>query len=44
MDQPSRSPDLAPADLWLFPEIKNEPTGKHFPALKTLYRKAAAGA
>jgi hypothetical protein len=30
MDLPSYSPDLAPADFWLFPKLKSVLKGKRF--------------
>jgi hypothetical protein len=30
MDHPPYSPDLAPADVWLFPELKSVLKGKRF--------------
>jgi hypothetical protein len=30
MDNLLHSPDLAPADFWLFPELKSVLKGKHF--------------
>jgi transposase len=30
MDQPLYSPDLAPADFWLFPKLKSVLKRKHF--------------
>jgi hypothetical protein len=30
MDHPLYSPDLAPADIWLFPELKSVLKGKRF--------------
>jgi hypothetical protein len=36
VDHPPYSPDLAPADFWLFPEQKNMLKGKHFFDTKNL--------
>jgi hypothetical protein len=30
MDHPPSSPDLDPADLWLFPKLRSVLKGKHF--------------
>jgi hypothetical protein len=34
-DRPSYSPNLPPADFWLFPNVKSLPKGKRFWALRT---------
>ncbi len=36
LDHPAYSPDLAPADFFLFPRLKKELKGIHFPDLDTL--------
>jgi hypothetical protein len=35
MDHPPYTPDLAPADFWLFPELKSVIKGKHFSDFET---------
>jgi hypothetical protein len=36
MDHLPYSPDLAPADFWLFPELNTVLKGKHFLMLRAL--------
>jgi hypothetical protein len=38
MDQPLYSPDLAPCDFWLFPELKNALKGQIFAHIPDIQR------
>jgi hypothetical protein len=41
-DHPSYSPDLAPADFWLFPKVKLVMKGDHHDTIQDIQRESTA--